>query len=309
MSRPHPAFRHVSLRDCALVVGVPLTREQFLEDLSKPDSKDFASHFRRKNFRANASEEFYLDLFELSARVARRVCDEVEAMGVTVKRAADLSDLNAMLRNFQCVTLVAHWRFVQVRPEDIIDVRGLWRALAAPEGRGQSAVAHAVSLKDPTLLAPETAAPEQEQTLRELLAKALDSIAKDSHALYKARGGASPAEVLSPDGVLERLTRVEIEQSFPGLILPGKSVEFSDEMHSVQEVVSATPEGFQGMLDLTSCNSVILAKEIKSRHPDCIIAANRYETPLHVCMSIYKLVIQLLASNAMSYADALSKFH
>jgi hypothetical protein len=310
MSRPHPTQQPVRPPDCALAVGVPLTREQFLSDIANPDVKDYAFHFKRKNFLVGASDEFYFDLFEPSAKVARRVCDEVEAMGVTVRRDAHLNDLTDLLRKFKVVTLVTHWRFMRVLPGDIIDVHGLWRALASPEGRVQLAVAKEVSLNDPSLLATEPVATERQQVVRERLAAALTSVAAASHALYKSSDGtARPVEVGRPGGVLERLTRVELEQSFPGLIAFGKSVELSDRMYGVQEIVAGVPEGFSGLLDLTTCNSVILGKAIKARHPDCLVAVNRYETPLHVRMPLYKLVIQQLTQRDTSYADALARFH
>jgi len=310
MSRPHPTRQPVRPPDCALAVAVPLTREQFLDDLSRPDLKDYAFHVKRENLLDGASEEYYCDLFERSVRVARRVCDEVEALGVTVRRAARLDDFTDLLRSKKVVTLVTHWRFTRLLPEDIVDERDLWHALVAPEGRVQRAVARAVSRIDPELLVEEEARAPRASSLRERLSVALNSVAAASHALYRASN-----EPLSPDwngapsGVIERLTRTELEQAFPSLIAFGRSVEFSDRMFAVQEVVAAVPNGFDGLLDLTTCNSVILGKAIKAKHPDCLVAMNRYATALHVRMPLYKLVIEELARRAAPFADTLSKFH
>jgi hypothetical protein len=300
----------VSPPDCALAVAVPLTSEQFLSDLAHPGLKDYASHLKRENLLNGASDEYYCDLFERSAKVARRVCDEVAKLGVTVRRATRLSDLTELLRKFKVVTLVTHWRFTRLIPEDIGDAYGLCRALALPESRVQAAVARAVSELDPALLEEGSSPDAQPHDLRERLAAALNRVAAASHAVYRESDGTSPP--LGPaasDGVLERLTRVEMEQSFPGLVAFGRSVEMSDGMRSVREVVEAIPKGFAGLLDLTTCNSVILGKAIKARHPDCVVAMNRYATPLHVRMPLYKLVIQDLAQRPSPYADALAKFH
>jgi hypothetical protein len=289
---------------------VPLTREQFLCDLSRPDLKDFASHVKRGNLRGGASDEYYSDLYERSASVARRVCDEVESLDVTVRRAARLSEFTELLRNFKVVTLVTHWRFTRLSPDDILDPRALWRALAAPEGHVQQAVARSVSRSDPELLAQEETGRARDSSLRERLATTLNSIAAAAHALYGGPNSAVLTDLqgASP-GVIERLTRVELEQAFPGLIAFGKSVEFSEGMLAVQNVADAVPHGFDGVLDLTMCNSVILGKAIKAKHPDCLVAMNRYAIDLYVGMPIYKLVIEDLARRPAPFTDTLSKFH
>jgi hypothetical protein len=293
-----------------MAIAVPLTRGQFISDLARPDLKDYATHVRRANHLDGASEEYYSDLFERSAKVARRVCDEVEAMGVTVRRAAKPHDLTDLLQNFKVVTLVTHWRFTRLLPEDIIDVHGLLHALAVPEGHVQEAVRRAILARGPELLDEEMVFNAQTADLRERLASTLSAIAAASHALYGATSDDLPSagNGASPN-TIERLTRSDLEQAFPGLIAFGRSVEFSDGMRSIQEVVEAVPNGFNGMLDLTTCNSVILGKAIKARHPYCLVAMNRYATALHVRMAIYKLVIEDLARRASPFADALSRFH
>jgi hypothetical protein len=310
MSRPHLIQQPVKPSDCALAVGVPITREAFVRDLEKPALKDYASHFKQLNFLSGVSNEYYADLFEASAKVARRVCDEVEALGVCVVRAADLGDLSNLLARFKVITIVTHWRFMKLRPEDILDIHQLWESLATPASRVHSAVARALSKEDPTLLAAASSSQVDSADFRLRLAGALTSVVVASHRAYKVSDNSSETEsVPAPNEVLERLTRIELEQSFAGLIAPGKSVEFSDCMRGVSEIVASVPKGFSGLLDLTTCNSVILGKAIKSSRPNCVVAMNRYETPLHVRMPLYKLVIEELARSPSPYADTLSRFH
>jgi hypothetical protein len=310
MSRPHSIQPPVNPSECALAIGVPITREAFLRDLGSPDLKDYASHFKRVNYIAKVSDEYFGNLFEASAKVARRVCDEVEALGVHVVRAADLRQLSDLLVRFKVVTLVTHWRFMKLLPEDILGVHQLWESLSTPTGRVQSAVAQAVSKEDPTLLEATQAPYVESDDFRLRLANALTSVVVASHCAYKTSNKNTGAETVSaPNGTLERLTRVELEQSFAGLIAPGKSVEFSDCMRGVSEIVDCVPTTFDGLLDLTSCNSVILGKAIKASRPNCVVAMNRYETSLHVRMPLYKLVIEDLARNPALYADTLARFH
>jgi len=310
MSRLHLIQQPVKPSDCALAVGVPITREAFKRDLEEPDLKDYASHFKRLNFLSGVSNEYYADLFEASAKVARRVCDQVEALGVCVVRSANLDDLSKLLARFKVITIVTHWRFMKLRPEDILDIHQLWESLLTPTSRAHSAVARALSKEDPTLLAAANSSRIDSADFRRRVAGALTSVVVASHRAYKVsdNSGETGSEV-APNEVLERLTRVELEESFAGSIAPGKSVEFSDCMRGVSEVVASVPNGFGGLLDLTTCNSVILGKAIKLSRPKCVVAMNRYETPLHVRMPLYKLVIEELARRPAPYADTLSRFH
>jgi hypothetical protein len=293
-----------------LAVAVPLTRAQFLADLAQPEVKDYATHVKRANLLAGAADEYYCDLFERSATVARRVCAEVEVLGVTVSRATRPQELTELLTTFKAVTLVTHWRFMRLLPEDIIDVRGLLHALTTAEERVPQAVGRAVAAHDPGLLAAAAGNAAHLDELRARLASALNAIVAASHALYRPTGNDLPsAQRGDSANALDRLTRVELEQAFPDLIAFGRSVEFSDRMYGVPEVVEAVPRGFNGMLDLTTCNSVILGKAIKARHPDCLVAMNRYATALHVRMPLYQLVIEHLAQRPTTFADALTKFH
>jgi hypothetical protein len=310
MSRPHVIQQPVRPSDCALAIGVPITREAFLRDLKSPDMKDYAFHFKRMNFIPGVSDEYFGNLFEPTAKVVRRVCDEVEALGVHVVRAAELCHLVDLLSRFKVVTLVTHWRFMKLRPEDILDVRLLWESLSAPPGRVHSAVARAVSKEDPNLLDATNAPHLESADIRFRLANSLTSVVVASHRAYKTSEDTTGADPVAPPGdTLERLTRVELEQSFAGLIAPGKSVELSDCMRGVNEIVASVPATFDGLFDLTTCNSVILGKAIKASRPHCVVAMNRYETALHVRMPLYKLVIEDLSRRPGPYADTLSRFH
>lgn len=310
MSRP--TQRAVSPRDCALAVGIPLTREQFLEDLARPEANDYASHFKRTSGYAGHSDEFFADLFDQSASTARRVCDEVERRGVRVLRGARAGDMPELFHRFQVVTLVTHWRFPSILPEEILDERALLLALAAPAGRMQQAASRAVRTRTPEIFDngdAQTLAASPDR-LRATLAAALNRVAADAHAHYNSEGDApQPAPTSDdPEDALLRLTRDELEHVFDGLIAPGKSLEFADGMASSRDLVAAIPAGYDGVLDLTTCNSVIPGKAVKRVHKDCLVAMNRRAAALHVRMSKYKLIIEELRRRPAPFPDTMMRF-
>ena len=42
-------------------------------------------------------------------------------------------------------------------------------------------------------------------------------------------------------------------------------MEFADGLAPIERVVSSIPEAFDGVLDLTVCNSTVLAEEVRRR--------------------------------------------
>jgi hypothetical protein len=307
-----PSVRPVGPRDCALAVAVPLTREQFLQDLAQPGRKDFASHIKRTNLQPGASGEYYWNtVYEPVARLAVQVCAEVEKLGVTVNRAARLSDLPDLLRQFKVVTLISHWRFRKVAPSDILDASGLLRALAEPKTLMQKAVRRAFEQYCPRLLIDDNVRRMPVDTLRQSVAEAVNNITAAAHKLYKPGQVEAPAETHGggglPNSPLERLTRVAFEMSFPEVILPGRAVEFDDGMYSVPEVIDSVPIGFCGLFDLTVCNSVILGEAIKNSRPTCIVAASRYPAELYLRLGFYSLIIRMLSRQPIPFIDAMTR--
>jgi hypothetical protein len=303
--------------DCALGIAVPLTREQFLDDLSNGDEKNFAHSLRAERETARATNELYWDYYyEPVARVVVRACDAVEKLGVTVKRSLSLIDFSQLLRRFSVVTLVSHWRFARLLLSDIPDPRALLNALGAGQTRQHEVMREAFANLKPELLGLDAAAVPP-PVLRQQVVDVLNTIISSAHSRYKhcegepptmsAHSGEYRSELLIDSQ--PRLTRVAFEHAFPDVVVPGRCIEFDDGMCTVAEVVSAIPVAFSGLLDLTVCNSVILGQAVKRARPDCIVAINRYPAQLHLRMMLYELVIRRLSRRARPFIDVVTEVH
>jgi len=298
--------------DCALALTIPLSRRQFLDDLSKSE-KDFAAHIRRSNLQDSVDNEYYWNtVYGPLCKVVERICCEVHELGVTVEKNVTAADLSELLSRFKVVTFVSHWRFTNLGPDDVLDIYGLLDRLRDPENVVQSAVSRAFIDRCPELLDAKVVQTLSVDLLRQKFLGIARQIIRDAHALYRNNDDKSaPAETIEvlPNRQLERLTRVAFEQAYAGQIRAGKAIEFSDELHTVGELVAAIPKNFSGVLDLTVCNSVIVGKVIKSYYPDCQVAVNRYPTELHVRMGFYKFSIISLHKRPAPFLDVLSNIH
>jgi len=314
MQTKHPTQQAVTPSSCALAIAIPLTREQFLGDLAKPEQKDFARHIKHSNPMPKASNEYYWnEFYGPLARVIEQICDEVEELGVTVKRYVAVHDLFDLMVKFRVVTLVAHWRFSRILPVEILDPQGFLGALQNPKQRVHRAVRITFEQRCPELLDSAATVGVPAKALQENIADQLNVITGAAHALYNRAGDSSlcldqiqEQSLINP---LERLTRISIEQAFPSFIAKSRAVEFSDGMHTVDEVINEIPVAFDGLLDLTICNSVILGAAIKNCRPRCAVAVNRYPAEIHVRMALYKLAVVMLSRRPGPFMEVLTRIH
>jgi len=296
------------------VLAIPLTREQFLQDLRQSSDKDFAKHVKSSSFQPGTSDEYYWEMvYEPIARLTESICAKAESLGVTVNRAAQLADLVTLLREFKVVTLVTHWRFMRFRPTDVLDPVGFLSAVRRPRTLVEHAVQRGFKEFHRELL-DEGVLYGSPEHLRVRMVEVLNEIIAVAHRLYQPDKGigevddnAQPEAGLSDSRSLDRLTRAALELSFPREIASGKAVEFVDGMKTISEIVDQIPITFTGLLDLTICNSVILGEAIKNSRPECLVAVNRYPAELHVRLGMYRLTILMLSRRHMSYMDALSR--
>jgi hypothetical protein len=309
MESVHPSLQPVSPSDCALAIAIPLSREQFLADLARPEEKDFVHHFRREAGLLKADAEFCWEAYQdAEAILAEAVCGETERHGVTVCHAARLADLTALLQRFPVVTLLTHWRFVPVNPNDVTDAGRLLESLRSPRTDVEQAIRCTFELLDADLLRPEVTAKIRPETLAQRAADVVSAVVNEVERFY-LDGAASRDLSLEqmPDGLRDRLTRWEFEQAFPDCIAPAPMIEFAEGLRTLPQLIEAVPRDFRGVLDLTVCNSVIAANSIRHVRPDCLVAANRKPAVLRVRLYLYGLVVKLLSKQPRPYIEAVTQ--
>ncbi|AUX41096.1 uncharacterized protein SOCE26_025010 [Sorangium cellulosum] len=296
--------RRVSPADCALALAIPLTKAEFFGDLAEGAPKDFARSVARR-LPALRREVLWDDHYGPLAGLVERVASDARAHGVTVATGVTLADLRALLARHAAVTLVAHWRFPPILPGDIVDAGEIVAALARPSCAVTRHLKEHLGAKQPDLLAPGAAAGRDPAALCASLAAALNDALEPTRLHYEGPRNPAPP---GPDGAPApplRLTRVAVEEAFPRALRGGPAVELSERLHPVGDVVEAVPDGFDGVIDLSVCNSIILGEAIKRRRGACLVVVNERPAMLSFRMVRYKYIIRDLHREPARYTDVM----
>lgn len=293
--------RTVGPSDCALAFAIPLNRKDFLRDLEPTSGKDFV-----RNFASNKSDILPEVLWELFYRplvdAALRTANDVSRMGVRVSFDLRISEFTRLLNSAEVVMVVAHWRSARFKPDDIINLRSLVPGLMYSNERVAKILREQFcpELKEQlnafnhSALGPHSL----ELTLIKELNRSLSDI-----QLYQ--GDNSDATAAQPDTLERRMyfNRLALEETFPTEFIPGNRFELCDGLHSIASVVDEVPIPYEGILDLTTCNSILLGEAIKCVRRNCLILVNRNPTRLDFRLVLYKNVIKELARRNGPYVD------
>jgi hypothetical protein len=267
--------------DCALVVTVPLERAEFMADIHS--GTDFLDQFRARQ-RTRLLEVLWT-IYEASVVTTATIIARAKRRGVTVCRRSGLVDFTRCLEQHAVVTLVAHWRSARFRANEIEDPDAVRRLLFPEQAAGGSR--H-----------PPTADGIAEALNRRLecdFQRPADGRVDDSgqaaaetrrqYALWKARQDAQ-----------DRLGAA-VRRGGPG-------VEFVEGVVDVDKIVAAIPASFSGVLDLTVCNSTLLAEEIRRRRRFGLFIGNAFPATLDTRMDLYDAAMRLVQHQGVNYQDA-----
>lgn len=267
--------------DCALLVAVPLQRSEFLADYAA--GTDFLGQFVAHQ-RSRDTDVLWAT-YEASAATAAASINRARRRGVVVVTRARLDDFARCVEQFQVVTLVAHWRSAMFRANEILDPDAVGRFLSIPlpgGGRGRAAAAEMAVALNRHLLA--TVGPGEPASVGGGHDAAVET--RRQYALWHERRD------------LEPLLGSAVRSG-------GPAVEFADGLAPIERVVSSIPEAFDGVLDLTVCNSTVLAEEVRRRCRRGLIVANAFPATLDIRMEFYNATIDLVQRHHVSYQDAI----
>jgi hypothetical protein len=291
-----PTSPRVTPADCALALAIPLTRTAFLGDLDSASTLDFARSVARR-CPATRREALWEDHYRPIAAIALQVSDTVERQGVTVDRETTLETLRALFARHAVVTVIAHWKFPGIEAADVLDPGEILRRIRSSPSPVARHLRDCLSRTDAALLATS----DDVVADRATLAAALDAALEPTRAFYQRRvAGPRAEDLLAPP---LRLTRAALEEELAGALRPGRSVELRDDLWPVADVVDAVPLHFDGVIDLTVCNSVILGEAIKRSRRRCLVAVNERPATLPFRLVRYKYIILELARSGGRYTD------
>jgi hypothetical protein len=233
-------------RDVAitLLIGLPSTLDGLLRSVTRTDSNfarrfsaDPGTHWSRPNgYRESVAEP-------LQALAA-----DLRSVGGEVREEATLADIAAATRQSRVVVVMAHWKGAVFEPDDVLnaDTATLAHLLAEePDFHGDAATLRGVRPGDRHRII---------ECLNEAVAAHADRLLRRPDA-----GGLSVE--MHRNTALSR-ARSALDSLLANAVVAGERLELFDGLHDVAAVERAVSPSFTGVLDLTTCTSMVLADQL-----------------------------------------------
>jgi hypothetical protein len=275
----------VSPKDCAIAVCIPLEQADFIRQFHLANEGSFV-YENTLDSGPRIPAEVHWGCYQSQARFFKSVLEEAGKAGVRVVLNATMRDFHLLLQENDVVTLVAQWKSARFRASDLIDRLALSNALR------QSSLAIPTSANLPCDFRHD----DTEKILQYL-----------NQALLPNTPLQPPRHELGRSSYIQTLMherRKEIESKMPALFAGGASVEFYEGFHNIDEIIDGLPQAMSCLLDLTVCNSLTLAHEIKKVRPTSYILCNEEITHLTFRAAIYRQVIRKIKRQPCNFEEA-----
>jgi hypothetical protein len=264
-----PAPPNGPLREIALLIGLPITEEEFGARLAdsdlltrfRPTRLDAALDINSDEWRSRTRRSWVTHYLPTTATPVSELLEAAEMNGARAVTQATLSDFHDATTEFGKIILLSHWKGPEVSPDDI--VRAAPREYFLRLDTQDSPVT--LRLREKFLehgLGDETCdRASSSRQARSTLQKVLNEIITEKAKFDQQKGRPVTEHPLT----VETRRRDEIDAIFAGLLRPGNRLELFDGMHDKHHIETAIAIGFKGLIDLTTCTSSVVADYIGSR--------------------------------------------
>jgi hypothetical protein len=291
--------------DCALLVAPPLCREAFecdvraaQLDVPAPQARgDYAFQLARRSRHEGDLDAAWREDGAVVARLCLQAMSDARSVGVRVHEG-DLSSLsNALRQNPRAVVIIAHWRGCRIAATDL-------RLDALPQ------TLDSLSRADPF-----------ERELRNLMTRFLDSahgrpragVLADllSRTICEEAGHSVPDDdIVELDTFMDHPERAaligavrdRVDCMLPNLVVPGNCIEFRDGYHKPDAIAAVFPEHWSGIVELSVCFSMVLARRIKQCRTDRRIITNERAKDPERCLPELRETFLRLTARKDNYA-------
>lgn len=294
--------RVVSPADCALLLNIPPSEDEFLADLRDGAPKDLAKSLLACHPGMRPADLYTLYHTQLGT-LADQIAHQVTAAGVAVYRQATLQQLPDICTRHPVVTLIAHCKYLMLEPADVLDVQRFHSRLQSGDGSGlEETVTEPrgidVALRDDPAVCAAGSAEDLVRALLPRLERARD------HYFWVDRIGATSSGRGPAD-----ITRALLEESYPGCFAPGHCLEMGDRLCTIPEFIKKVPCGYDGLFDLTVCNAMIIAESLRRARKNCHAICLVSPADAKARLVIYRWTIRQIEKRSQPYEDAAMKCH
>jgi hypothetical protein len=281
--------------NCAVLVALPLSKEQFLENLRSDVEGNFAKAFR-SNGRETLPESTVAELYETSANLARDVLKEVSGRGVKVVPNGSTTELCDLLLSHRVVTLFAHSRDARFLESDVRNVGLLFDALGQRDSEFYKIVVR-FGVGCPTAIPPRGSSVMVIVRFLNRLLEAPTTRSSDSPIMHKLGD-------ITRDQLQWRKRREQLECALPHAFRSGAGLEFQGAFQRLDHILQSLPREYDGTFDLTCCNSTVFAEDVRRRYRRSLVMSNELPASFEYRMAVYRQVMRILSRTKTSYEEA-----
>ena len=101
--------------------------------------------------------------------------------------------------------------------------------------------------------------------------------------------------------------RREVEQQLGPAVTGGAAIEFTCGLCPIPDILAGVSPEFAGVLDLTVCQSVLFAEEVRAKCRHCLVLSSANLTSLDFRLALYAQTIEVLARDPQPFEDAVTK--
>lgn len=289
---------------CLVLNALPLTWEEFRSDYEN----DLVHEFVSVNARGIRADAAWTGPFGDQLRWCREVLDVLaeqpsnDLVEVECVPAAGIASFSQLREGFDVVILVAHWKGHEVQRRDF-----------AASGTT------ATEVMDVLLSEPDERLDAPHETFLEALRAHLESLhgerSIDLRSVAERLDDAvcqadfidlwSDTAIRQAPNLCRAANRSLLDRILGDLISPGNRVELRDGMHSAESLVSVFPEDWHGTLDLTVCQSELLAAALKEKCPGTVCVQTNLKILVGPRVQLSATVIDILKICGGGYATRL----
>lgn len=291
----------VSPQDCVLAFALPLQESDFYEALQDTSLKDFAK-LRQRHFPALSNLALWRNDYSKFVKRLATIFERVTQLGVTVITEFSHSQIPQLAR-FKAITLVTHWTGAAFVESDFLDVRSLLYKLLFSDGSIGEFLRSRCSHQQ-LLLLENNYKQQYTKEVRLVLKSILNSIIECPEFGQQFCAGIGLTWPKDSVTYQSYYNRILLEDFFGPIVREGNQLELFDGFCRITDFVNQIPDTFDGVFDLTVCNSVILQDSLRSRCNQSLVIANRKATDAIIRLLFYTKLIEILHDQPQKYAEA-----
>ncbi|RYD85492.1 MAG: hypothetical protein EOP84_02325 [Verrucomicrobiaceae bacterium] len=252
--------------DCAFAIGLPLTREAAIADLSPQACRDFV-----KLFCQDRSFEAFWRQYESDVRVPyQQFRRRAISAGAAVLEEWVAADLHHLLRQYPVVVVFTHWKSPSLFDHDVLDFERLVQAMTYDPPGGEP------------LTQPISDVPAACDILR----------------AWICQGDAST----SIKAAIAR--RAAVDRKYRPYLSPGNALDMPEGLLPPRDLARCLGPSLDGVLDLSACCSVYYAEELRNYVTGGSIVTSSKLISISAKFMFYANIIDILKTEKWSFLEA-----